>query len=179
MTSLMTAKKSEASASSTPSSNDAGIVKVTKLTKPAKVPSWTKDMSLETYTKQLATWQDINEDVPEYVKYHDLIEELKRNKDIKGLQRYIADHILPVLIQKQDQTVDKVAGLLDSRYGRSRTEKVEEVIEDLFNLREDHYEDDDELILAMKELRQRRVKLKRTFDEFHSVWMLQKLMKRK
>merc|ERR1711867_416652 len=29
----------------------------TKLTKSAKVPSWTKDMSLETYVKQLTTWQ--------------------------------------------------------------------------------------------------------------------------
>ena len=34
-------------------------------------------------------------------------------------------------------------------------------------------------MLAMKELRQRRVDLKMTFDEFHSVWMLQKLKKRK
>ena len=34
--------------------------KVTKLTKPAKVPSWTKDMSLETYSKQIATWTGIN-----------------------------------------------------------------------------------------------------------------------
>ena len=83
------------------------------------------------------------------------------------------------MIQKQDQTVDKVAGLLDSRYERSRTEKVEEAIEDLFKFREDQYEDDDELILAMKELRQRRVELKMTFDEFHTVWMLQKLKKRK
>ena len=104
-------KKSEASPSP---SNDAGTVKVTKLTKPAKVPSWTKDMSLETYIKQLATWQDINKDVPEYVKYHNLIEELKRNKDIKGLLQYITDHILPVLIQKQYQSVEKVAGQLDS-----------------------------------------------------------------
>ena len=46
------------------------------------------------------------------------------------------------------------------------------MIEDLFKFREDQYEDDDELILAMKELRQRRVELKMTFDEFHSVWML-------
>ena len=43
-TSLITTKKSKAS---TPS-NDAGTVKVTKLTKPARVPSRTKDMSLET-----------------------------------------------------------------------------------------------------------------------------------
>ena len=82
--------------------------KVTKLTKPAKVPSWTKGMSLESYVKQLATWQEIKEDVPDFAKYHELIEELKRNKDINGLQRFIADHILPVIIKKEDQIVDKV-----------------------------------------------------------------------
>ena len=88
---------------------------------------------------------EINEDFPEYVKYHDLIKELKKNKDIKGLQRYIADHILPVLVKKTDQTVNSVAGLLDIRYGRSRTDKVEDGIEDLFKSREDNHEDDDEL----------------------------------
>ena len=32
----------------------AGVgVKIAKLTKPEKVPSWTKDLTLETYTKQL------------------------------------------------------------------------------------------------------------------------------
>ena len=150
-TSLMTTKNE---ASPSPSSETSpSPSKVTKLTKPAKVPSWTKDMSLETYVKQLATWQDINEDLPDYVKYHDLIEELKRNKDIKGLQRFIANHILPVLVKKEDQTVDNVTRLMDSRYGRTRTEKVEEAIEDLFKFREDQYEDDDELMLAMRELR--------------------------
>ena len=94
---------------------------------------------------------------------------LRRIKLKKGLQRYVAEHILPVLIKKTDQTVDKVVELLDAKYGRSRTEKVEEAIEDLLKFREDQYEDDDELILAMKELRQRRVELKMTFDEFHSV----------
>ena len=44
-----------------------------KLTKPVKVPSWMKDMSLETYSKQIATWTDINKDVPDYANYHDLI----------------------------------------------------------------------------------------------------------
>ena len=70
--------------------------------KPVKVPSWTKDMSLETYGKQILMWMDINEDVPEYAKYHDLIEELKKNKEIRGLQKYVAKHILPVLIRKSD-----------------------------------------------------------------------------
>merc|ERR1712041_33280 len=102
-------------ASSSPSATNAGIGRVSKLTKLAKVPSWAKDMSLETYTKQIMTWTGINEDVPKYVKFHDLIEELKKNKDIKGLQRYVAKHILPVLIKKTDQTIEKVVELLDMK----------------------------------------------------------------
>ena len=121
----------------------------------------------------------MKEEVPEYVKYYDLIEELKKKKEIKGLQRYIADHILTVLEKKTDQTVDKVAGLLDVRYGRSRTEKVEDAIDDLFKFREGDYEDDIDLMLAMRELRQRRLDLKMTFDEFHLVWMMQKMKKRR
>ena len=62
-------------------------------------------MSLETYVKQLTTWQEINEDIPEFAKYHELIEELKKNKDIKGLQRFLAYHFLPVVLKKKDQNV--------------------------------------------------------------------------
>ena len=47
----------------------------------------------------------------------------------------------------------KVISLLNERYGRTWTEKVEEAIEDLFKFREDQFEDDDELMLAMSELR--------------------------
>ena len=101
------------------------------------------------------------------------------NKDIKGLQKFLADHILPVILNKNDQNVKKVISLLNERYGRTRTEKVEEAIEDLFKFREDQFEDDDELMLAMSELRKRRVDLEITFDEFHTVWMLQKLKKRR
>ena len=81
-------------------------------------------MSLDTYVKQLATWSEINADVPEHVKYHDLIEELNKNDYIRVLPEYIADHILPVLEKIEDQTLTKVAGLLDIRYRRSRTEKL-------------------------------------------------------
>ena len=86
-----------------------------KLTKPAKVPSWTKDISLETYVKQLTTWQEINEDIPEFAKYYELIEELKKNKEIKGLQKFLANHILPVVLTKSDQNVKKVTTLLNER----------------------------------------------------------------
>ena len=55
-------------------------------------------MSIETYMKQITTWSEINEEVPEHVKFHDVIEELKKNKYIKEHQRYVTEHILPVLI---------------------------------------------------------------------------------
>ena len=118
-------------------------------------------------------------DVPEDIKYHDLIDELKKNGDIKGLSEYIADHILPVLENKEDQTITRVTGLLDIRYGRSRTERVEEAIEDLFSFREEDYEEDDALMMAMKQIRQRRMDLNFIFNKFHAVWMLMKLKKRK
>ena len=51
------------------------------LTKPAKVLVWTKDLTLETYIKQIQSWSDVLEEIPEHVKYADLIESLKTNKD--------------------------------------------------------------------------------------------------
>ena len=44
-------------------------VRTAQVTKPAKVPSWTKDIALETYIKQVETWNDVNEDVPTNTKY--------------------------------------------------------------------------------------------------------------
>ena len=120
-----------------------------------------------------------NEDVPEHIKYHDLMEELKKNKEKKGIQKYVAEDLIPVLINKEDQTLEKVVGLQDIKYGRSRTEKVEDVIEDYLKFREDQYEDDDELNRAMKDLRQRRIDLDMYFDEFDTVWMLDNEIEKK
>ena len=60
---------------------------VTKLTKPIKVPTWSRNMALETFKKQFETWSEINEDIPEFMIFHDLMESLKTNKDIKDLPR--------------------------------------------------------------------------------------------
>ena len=75
---------------------------------------------METYIKQLITWSDILEDISEYVKYQYLMESLKTNKEVKGLPRYVGEHILPTLEKKTDQMVLKVLYLLDTKYGRTR-----------------------------------------------------------
>ena len=62
------------------------------------------------------------------------LKELKKKKDIKGLPRYVVEYILPVLVKKTDQTIDKVVRLLDVKYGRTRTEKVKECVDDLLKL---------------------------------------------
>ena len=87
---------------SMPAETKRAVYRVTKLTIPAKVPSWTKNMSLETYTKQITTWKGKKGDVPEHFKYHDLMEKLKKNTEIKGIQRYVAEHLIPVLINVED-----------------------------------------------------------------------------
>ena len=88
-----------------------------------------------------------------------MIKGLKNNKEIKGLPRYVGEHILPVLERKTDQTMKCVLELLDIKYGRTRTEKIEEIVEDWMKFRDDQFEDDRELLLGMKEINQRRKEL--------------------
>ena len=40
-----------------------------KLVKPAKVPSWSKDMKLDAYLKVLEVWMEMNKDVSEAVRF--------------------------------------------------------------------------------------------------------------
>merc|ERR1712030_35746 len=54
-----------------------------KLVKPAKVPSWSKGMKLDVYVKSLHVWKEMNKDVSEAVRYQDVIESLKVNKEME------------------------------------------------------------------------------------------------
>ena len=52
-------------------------------------------------------------------------------------------------------------------------------MEDWLKFKEDQYEDDGDLILAMKEINQRRKELKMMEDEWFAIWMLGNVRKRK
>ena len=65
-------------------------------------------MMLVMYIKQLETWGEVNIDVTINTYYHDIVENLKLSMDIKGLPRFVGEHILIVLEKKQDYTVKKV-----------------------------------------------------------------------
>merc|ERR1712240_728276 len=64
-----------------------------KLVKPAKVPSWSKDMKLDASLKVLEVWMQMNSDVSEAVRFQDVIVSLKTNKEIEGLAKYVGEHV--------------------------------------------------------------------------------------
>ena len=119
------------------------------------------------------------EEIPEYVKYADLVESLKTNKDIKGLPKYIGEHILPVLENKEDQTIKKVLDILTIKYGCTRIKKIEDFMDKWTKFKGNKYDDDEELLLGMKEINQRRKDLQMTEDEWVVTWMLGIVKKRK
>ena len=75
------------------------------------------------------------------------------------------EHVLPTLEKKSDQTILKVLDHLDSKYRRSKTERIKEIMDEYMKFRDDSFEDDGELLLGMRELRQRKKELKVTEDE--------------
>ena len=80
---------------------------------------------------------------------------------------------------KEDQTVKRVIKILTLKYGRTRVEKIEEIMDNWSKFKDDHYEDYSKLLLGMKELNQRRKELKMSEDEWVAEWMLRIVKRRK
>ena len=83
-----------------------------KLVKPAKVPSWSKDMKLDAYLKVLEVWMEMNKDVSEAVRFQDVIESLKMNKKIEGLAKYVREHVIVRLYTIEKHKVKEIIELL-------------------------------------------------------------------
>ena len=124
--------------------------KTTKLVKPAKVPGWTKEMTLDVYLKALEVWMEMNKDVSESVRFQDVMESLRMNKEINGLVKYVGEHILLALHMVEKQKVKEVAELLKRKYRRTRIEELEELMTDWENFKTNEYEDEDEYLFAME-----------------------------
>ena len=69
------------------------------------MPAWTKEMTLAVYLKALEAWMEQNKDMSEHVKFQDVIESQKVNKEVNSLAKYVGEHILPALDTVETQTV--------------------------------------------------------------------------
>ena len=86
----------------------------------AKVPTWTNDMTLETFVKQLDIWKASNAYVMESTLFQDFVESLKRNKDIRGLQKYFSEYIITTLNTVDKQVIKEVLDCLKDTFGQTR-----------------------------------------------------------
>ena len=107
-----------------------------KLVKVAKAPGWIRNMDLKTYIKTLQVWMEQNKDVNKNEKYHEVMESLKMNKEIVGLSDYVVTYILPELDTVENKKVEEIVSKLQKRYGKTRLEEVEEIMENGHNLKE-------------------------------------------
>merc|ERR1711867_166827 len=129
--------------------------KHSKLVKPAKVPSWTKGMKLEAYLKALEVWTEMNKDVSEAVRFQDVIESLKINKEIEGLAQYVGEHVIPKLDTIEKHTVREIVKLLKLKYGRTRIEELEELMEDWIKFNFNEHESEEDLRKRFNDLRRK------------------------
>ena len=90
-----------------------------KIVKPARVPAWTKEMTWAVYLKALEAWMEQNKDLSEAVKYQDVMESLKQNKEVNELLEYIGKHIYPALDTVETQTVQQVIVILKRKHGKT------------------------------------------------------------
>ena len=73
----------------------------------------------------------------------------------------------------------EIIACLEERYGRTRLEKMEELVLDWIGFRDDDYEDEGDFLHAMEELQRRKEDRKITDREWNIVLMLKKSQKRK
>ena len=102
--------------------------RTTKLTKPANVPMWPKEMKWAVYRKTLEGWIQQNADMTEDNRHQLISEALKNNKEVNGLSAYMIGHVMDELDTVDKQTVERLMGLIDKKYGKTRLEEVEELI---------------------------------------------------
>ena len=79
----------------------------------------------------------------------------------------------------EKQKVKEITELLKLRYGRTRIEELEELMEDRIKFDANEHENEDEYLFAMEKLIARKEEMKMTSKEWDSVWMMVETKKKK
>ena len=150
-----------------------------KLVKPTKVPSWGTGMKYKAYRKSIEVWEQNNQDMPEPARYQEVIESLKQNKNIEGLASYTGEHIVGKLDTTETQTIKEILQLLDTKYGRTRLEELEELMEEWIKFNFNKYDNEDDYIFSQEKIITRQKETKVTLEEWNAIWMMHGAKQRK
>ena len=97
---------------------------------------------------------------------------LKVNKEIKSSERFLSEHVLTMLSTPEKHNVKEVIKCLEDRYGKTRIEKLEELIVDLMRFKVEDYEEEGNFLHAMEEIHRRKKEMNVIDEKWHAVWML-------
>ena len=102
--------------------------KPAQLVKSKLPPQWI-GQAYEVFEKEIEEWNDASKE-EEYEKYSKLMESLKKNTEIKGLKEYIIESLIPTMNGKdrKEMTVLLLLENLRARYGKTKMEKLKEVL---------------------------------------------------
>ena len=114
--------------------------KPTQLINAKMPPSWI-GQDYEVFEKEMKEWSEMSGD-DDYEKYVKTVENLKKNNDIKGLKEYVIEVLMPIANSKKNDelTVDFVLENLRTRFGKSKVEKLKELIEKIVSFQVDSNE---------------------------------------
>merc|ERR1711867_316669 len=107
-----------------------------------------------------------NKDLSEAVRYQDVIESLKVNKEIEGLAKYVGDNVIGKLDTIEKQKVKEIVELLKLKYGRTR---LEELMEDWIKFNFNEHEIEEEYLFAMEKMIARKEEKQVSLKEWNAV----------
>ena len=136
-------------------------------------------MKLDAYLKVLEVWMDMNKDVSEAVRFQDVIESLKMNKEIGGLAKYVGEHVIARLDTIEKHKVKEIIELLKLKYGRTRIEELEELMEEWIKFNFNEHESEEDYLFTMEKMIARKEEKKVTMREWDAIWMMHGATKRK
>ena len=149
-----------------------------KLIKTSKPPLWTKEMTVDIFKLQVLRWSNKEKEIPETERYHELLESLKVNKEIRGLTKYVNDEVTEKCDSDAKQKVSIILDSLERKYGRTELEKMEDIWSDLSAFKVNSGDDGEEVVESLRKVADNlitKVDIKNNYPKFIGAWMLQTL----
>merc|ERR1711962_1700962 len=92
--------------------------------------------------------------------------------DIEGLAKYVGEHVIGRLDTIGKQRVKEIVELLRLKYGRSRLEELEELMEDWIKFNFNEHESEEEYLFAQEKLIARQDEKRISLKEWNTIWMM-------
>ena len=97
------------------------------LVKTPEIPIWSRLMKFDYYKSQIAVW-DLDNQESDKRKFDRVVESYKKNDEIPGLKTFATTIILSKLRTKEKQKVSEILKLLEERFGRTKVEKFDALV---------------------------------------------------